>query len=272
MPAAEGGRESRDQVRLQKDVANGEEVRGGILQTATQAARGELLIDQAPRLGPKNHGGMGGFGVALQGHGSLGQRMMAAEHDGIVLFEQRFGGGSFLKGTCIGEEPDRQVNGAVAEVGFRHGKESVETAYLQADMRGLPRKGGSQSGQDAVFRIVRKSETEQPVARSRIEVGVRLERPAELGDAGPDRGAEAFGTGRGTDAASGPLKERVSEGHAEASEGVAHGGLAQPDAAGRAADIAFLIEGVEGEEEIEVERLDIHTVNIIVLDVRWNKR
>jgi hypothetical protein len=90
-----------------------------------------------------------------------------------------------------------------------------------------------------------------------------LEGAAELGDAGADGGTDALSTRRWTNTAASSLKERIAEGGAQAGEGVAHGGLAESDAAGGAADVAFFVESVKGEKEVEVKRLDIHIVNII---------
>jgi hypothetical protein len=77
---------------------------------------------------------MSGFGVAFERKWPAGKRVPSPENDNVLFREEVFRGGSFFEGTSIREEANREVDYAVAEVGFGHGEERIETSYLEADV------------------------------------------------------------------------------------------------------------------------------------------
>ena len=68
---------------------------------------------------------------------------------------------------------------------------------------------------------------------------------------------EGFGAGREHHAASAANQERVVEELAEATEGVAHRGLSDARALGGLGDAALARQGVEGDQEVEVDAVEV---------------
>ena len=95
-----------------------------------------------------------------------------------------------------------------------------------------------------------------------VEHGLhRLQRVAE-------GGRETFRSrGRG-DAAADPREQRIVEQHAQAPEPVAHRRLRQSEALRRAADAALGVDRVEDLQQVEVDVVDAHRVNIDDIDRR----
>ena len=59
-----------------------------------------------------------------------------------------------------------------------------------------------------------------------------------------------------------PDKQRIRKQRPCLSQGVAHGGLAQPQPRGGARDTAFFRNGLKDAQQVEVDVIDIHLVNI----------
>jgi hypothetical protein len=110
--------------------------------------------------------------------------------------------------------------------------------------------------------VVARGEDEGALVSRRIEAR-RFERCLERGQAPPDRGAELERARRGGEPVPLPAEERVVEERAQLREAVAHRGLRDADARGGSGHAALFEEGIERDEEIQVDRVKIHAVNIL---------
>ena len=72
-----------------------------------------------------------------------------------------------------------------------------------------------------------------------------------------ERNGERFGAGGEHHAASASDQERVVEELAKATEGVAHRGLRHARTLGGFGDIAFAGQGVEGDQEIQIDAVEV---------------
>lgn len=117
---------------------------------------------------------------------------------------------------------------------------------------------------------------ERTVAARRLEGRAGAERPRELVERPADGRGQLAGAGRGREAAALAHEQRITDRVSQASERVAHRGLAQADAACGGGHAALAEERVEDHEQVEVEAGKIHHVNVgdsnnpfLEFDARW---
>jgi len=105
--------------------------------------------------------------------------------------------------------------------------------------------------------IVDRRDAEAPSRRARIEAGLLEHEPPHVLYDLPERDGEIPGALRGEESVARPHEKRVAEGRAQPPEQPARRRLRESESAGRARDVAFLEEDVEGDEEVEIDGTDM---------------
>lgn len=160
----------------------------------------------------------------------------------------------------------------------RSGGHLLRAPHQHIDLtRGEGREGGRARGTNHQIDVRRTCGQEREQARQRgdlkevahpdaeatrraewVEGLPGIEHLLELGEASPDPLPERLAERREQPA---PKEERIVEEHPQLREAVAHRGLAEPRAPSGRGHGALREEGIERNEEVEVDRADIHAVN-----------
>ena len=115
--------------------------------------------------------------------------------------------------------------------------------------------------QEDELAVVARPEDHAALGGAGVERRRRRERPRDLVERAPDGGGERLGADRGDHPVAAPHEERVSREGAQSRQRVAHRALRDPDARRRARHVALFEEGVERDEEVQVDRTEMHAVH-----------
>ena len=112
--------------------------------------------------------------------------------------------------------------------------------------------------QDRVLHVVGRRDGEGHLRSRRVERPRLLDQPVDVGDQLLHRRGELEPLGRGQHPAGGAQQQRIAEERAQPAERRAHRRLRKVQPARRARDVALAQQRVERDQEVEVDRADIH--------------
>jgi hypothetical protein len=126
-------------------------------------------------------------------------------------------------------------------------------------IRGASRATSLTKGKQVELDVVGGDEPELPFARRGIESDRRREDAIEMGHGeahGLDQGSAALGQHQPAPRGN---EKGIAEVRAQASQRVAHRGLGEADGLGGPGDVLLGEQGVQGDEEVRVDRGEVHS-------------
>ena len=148
-----------------------------------------------------------------------------------------------------------RANSALKIAGPRHG--TISSRTFGASLRNLFHQRRYQQ----FHREIRHHQAKLPLAAHGIEI-IGNEQAAHLVERLRQRPAQRLGPRRQLHPRAGANQQRIAEHLAQPLQRVAGGRLGQADPHRRPADIGFPQQGIERHQQIEIERSQIHDVNI----------
>jgi putative NADH-flavin reductase len=137
----------------------------------------------------------------------------------------------------------------------------------EVDAGRLLAQGAHEVGEEEHVEEVGRGEVEGALCGGGCEGSGGGDGPLQLDERGAQRGLQGFGEGCGRHRAAEADEERIAEVFPQPPEGVAHGGLADPDLTGRAGDAAGPQQDIEADQQVEVHAAEVehrimHTVHV----------
>lgn len=255
---SQSGGDYCNKIGCANGVRNRQEMWSRGLQAAPQAVTGEHVVDKASRLRSVEDADVLGRGELAQSEGLAKERMASPRDAEVVFDEQLFGAGARLESALLREKADGGVERTVAQRFLRCDKDALGAPDSDLDVGSVVLEVVKERTEEQEFGVVGHGQAKAASAGGGIESRARLESRAQLRQAGANRPSELQSSRRGEHSALRAREEPVAENLAEPAESVAHGRLAQPDAAGGATDAALFEERFEGQEEVQIDGGNIH--------------
>jgi hypothetical protein len=243
-----------DHVRAPQDLRHQQEVRDREPHVARPADRRERVVrgraESAPRRG---HQHVIERAVLVEREPLPHARMALAHHADEPLDEQRTRPDARRRESGA-QDPEIDLAGLEAAPD----RAEVHRAHREPRPRRPRLEEVHQPGQDRELDVVRCGDREGALGAGGIERARLLDEPDDLAEHLSHRRDQRLPLGGGQHPAGGAQEQRIAKERAQPAERRAHRRLREVQPARRARDVALAQERVQRDQQVEVDRADIH--------------
>jgi len=254
----EAFRNDSNRIGLRHEVRNRKEMRRSALKAAAESVASQNVVNKTAAARASDVCDVFCGGELTKRERPLQKRVTASPNHDVVLVEKieglRAGGklGGFRK------KADSGIECALVKGVFRWKKNALGAMHKNLLVGSGRLEQEKEWAEDAHFGVVCHGNSKGSCGSARVE-GLRgIEGRANMRQSGVDGLGKRECPGSWPHAARGTNEKFIAKEGAKTSEGIAHGGLGEPDASCGGAHISLFQKSLEGKKQVQIDRSNIH--------------